>query len=79
MTKPDYSALDDILVRFITKEGRATFDQIQGGCKDSENRHRDFRLLDRRLQALRKAGRLKFAVVGNTTAKRWQITEGETQ
>lgn len=73
--RPDYSALDDILVRFIKREIHATFGQIQDGCKDSDGKHRDFRLLDRRLQALRKAGRITFDYVGHTTAKRWQIKE----
>lgn len=79
MTKPDYSALDDILVSFIARQRYATFGQIQDGCKDSENSVRDFRVLDRRLQALRKAGRITFAPVGYTTAKRWQIAQGAGQ
>lgn len=80
MAKPDYTAFDAELIRLI-KAGRDTFTQLDGhqplaemakpfclakrGCYPQP----EWRVIDRRLQALRKAGQIKHS------AGKWHIVE----
>lgn len=71
MAKPDYSSFDVELLVLI-RAGRNTFTQLEGHqplkemakpfCANTTSRFgpEPFRIIDRRLQALRKAGRIAY-------------------
>ena len=72
MSKPDYSQFDAQLISLI-ELGRDTFTQLEGHkplvelakpfCVAVRSRYapEPYRIIDRRLQALRKAGRIAYA------------------
>ena len=65
MTRKDYKNLDDAICQFLaTKDGHPTNSSALlelAGTRNSGSS--DWRLIDRRMVAMRKAGRIKF--VGN--------------
>ena len=64
--KNDYTALDAAILERI-KQGHTFASQIEGGAAAKEAgpfttaRMPEFRVIDRRLQALRKAGRIAYS------------------
>lgn len=63
--KTDYKALDSAILAAITSAGRISFNAINGRCVAeareamSDRKAQAFRAVDRRLQALRKAGKIE--------------------
>lgn len=59
-----YAVLDDQIIKTI-KAGKSTFNEIVKSCEQYTREHvttsaEDWRIIDRRLQALRKAGKITF-------------------
>lgn len=74
MSKPDFSVIDSLIVERIA-DGRNTFSKIDGGEVYNQAMsigqmigREPFRVIDRRLQALRKAGKIKY-----TTTEKWTV------
>jgi len=74
MKKVDYSTIDALIFQKISS-GENTFSRIGGGEVfgeadriSNESGGEAFRVIDRRLQALRKAGKIKY-----TTADKWIV------
>lgn len=80
MSRPDYTAFDAQLLELIRK-GRDTFTQLEGHkpliemakpfCIAVRSRYaqEQYRIIDRRLQALRKAGKIEYH------SGKWHIVE----
>jgi hypothetical protein len=73
-TKPDYFALDAAILAAITG-GCDTFGAILDSreTRDEQGKIRDFRMLDRRLQALKRAGKIKFARPARGMKCQWML------
>lgn len=74
-TKTDYSYLD-MLIQERIAAGNNTFSKIDGGevykqaqWLEGQIKSPAFRIIDRRLQALRKKGLIKY-----TTAEKWTVS-----
>lgn len=69
MNKVDYKALDEAILQRI-REGHSRASAIEGGDAEAEARKLssakvpEYRIIDRRLQALRKAGRIAYEKTG---------------
>lgn len=73
-TKTDYTYLDMLIQKRIA-DGNNTFSKIDGGevykqaqWLEGQTKSSAFRIIDRRLQALRKKGLIKY-----TTAEKWTV------
>ena len=76
MSKPDYSVMDELILTKI-RNGYNTFAKIDGGDVyreaqrlQDETKTPAFRVIDKRLQALRKKGVIKY-----TTKDKWTANE----
>lgn len=69
MIKPDYTDLDKAIMVAI-ETGHHTFLEIHAArvCRDESGQMRHFRMIDRRLQALRRAGKIAY-----TGAQGWRL------
>ena len=64
MMSRKYSVLDDQIIKAI-QAGQSTFNEIVKACNQHAHEHvtasaEDWRIIDRRLQELRKAGKITF-------------------
>ena len=75
-----YAALDAAILSAITTHEGASFSEMLAGCAGDEARKHEtngreaFRVLDARLQAMRKAGRIKS--VRGKIGPVWVLAEG---
>ena len=83
MSSDKYAALDAAIIKYVSASGKAgiKFSKLLAGPAGSgalvhQTERRDaFRVLDARLQALRKAGKIK-AVRPNGSVAVWVLAEG---
>jgi hypothetical protein len=68
MLKPDYSELDDAICKFLANNdghptNNSTLEGLAAKTINTAKRQQPWRIIDRRMTAMRKAGKIKF--VGN--------------
>lgn len=79
--KHDYTALDAAIIQRITEAAPAKFEQVCAtAMKEADalasvdfESAESWRIIDRRLQALRKAGKIKFQRKSKVSAEGWVI------